>query len=99
MIHHATVLAIVLMASMTYLTRIAGYLVLRHRTLGTRAITVLEAAPGCVLIAVIAPRFVSNSLADILALLITLVAAIRLPILATVIIGVVAAGVLRHLLP
>ena len=97
MIHPATLFAIVLMASTTYLTRVAGYLVLRNRTLSARAVTVMEAAPGCVLIAVIAPSFVSQQPADILALVITLVAAMRLPMLATVAIGVIAAAVLRHL--
>jgi uncharacterized membrane protein len=98
MIHPMTLLTIVLMASTTYLTRIAGYLVLRNRALSSRAVVVMEAAPGCVLISVIAPSFVSNEPADIIALIITLVAATRLPMLATVTVGVVAAGMLRHLL-
>jgi uncharacterized membrane protein len=98
MIHPMTLLTIALMASTTYLTRIAGYLVLRNRALSSRAVVVMEAAPGCVLISVIAPSFVSNEPADIIALIITLVAATRLPMLATVTIGVVAAGMLRHLL-
>jgi uncharacterized membrane protein len=98
MIHLTTLLTIVLMASTTYLTRVAGYLVLRNRTLSSRAATVLEAAPGCVLISVIAPNFVSKEPADIIALLVTLIAATRLPMLATVAVGIVAAGVLRHLL-
>jgi uncharacterized membrane protein len=98
MIHPMTLLTIVLMASTTYLTRIAGYLVLRNRALSSRAVVVMEAAPGCVLISVIAPSFVSNEPADIIALIITLVAATRLPMLATVTVGVVAAGMLRHIL-
>lgn len=97
--HATTVVVIVLMASATYLTRILGYLALRNRTLSARAVTVMEAAPGCVLIAVIAPSFVSTKPADLVALAITLAAATRLPMLATVTIGVVAAGLLRHLLP
>lgn len=97
--HATTVVAIVLMASATYLTRILGYLALRNRTLSARAVTVMEAAPRCVLIAVIAPSFVSTKPADLVALAITLAAATRLPMLATVTIGVVAAGLLRHILP
>jgi uncharacterized membrane protein len=57
--------------------------------------TVLEAVPGCVLISVIAPAFVSSRPADLLALAITLLAATRLSILPTVLIGVIAAGGLR----
>ncbi|TIX40568.1 MAG: AzlD family protein, partial [Mesorhizobium sp.] len=46
MIDPANLIAIVLMASVTYLTRIGGYVVLRNRTLGRRATAVMEAAPG-----------------------------------------------------
>ncbi|MDG2530782.1 AzlD family protein [Caulobacter endophyticus] len=91
----ATILA---MAAVTYLTRIGGYLVLRNRTLGPRATAVMEAAPGCVLIAVIAPHFVSPRPADLAALAITFLAALRLPMLAVVPIGIVAAAGLRWLL-
>lgn len=96
MIDAASFLTILLMASVTYLTRIGGYLLFGNRTLGRRATAVMEAAPGCVLISVIAPSFVSDRPADLLALAVTLLAATRLPILPTVLIGICAAGVLRH---
>ena len=96
MIDAATLLTIVLMAGVTYLTRIGGYVVLRNRTLSARATAVMEAAPGCVLISVIAPAFVSRNPADLLALAITLVAATRFSMLPTVLIGVASAGLLRH---
>lgn len=96
MIHSATLIAIVLMASATYLTRILGYVALRHRTLSARAVTVMETAPGCVLISVIAPSFVSRHPEDLLALAVTCTAAIRLSMLPTVIIGVASAGLLRY---
>ncbi len=89
---------IVLMASVTYLTRIGGYLVLGGRELLPRTMTVLDAAPGCVLIAVIAPAFVSGRTADLIALAVTGAAATRLPLLATVLIGIGSAGLLRHML-
>ena len=98
MIDATTLLAIVLMAGVTYLTRIGGYVVLRNRTLSARATAVMEAAPGCVLISVIAPAFVSRNPADLLALAITFVAATRLSMLPTVLIGVASAGLLRHLI-
>ncbi len=50
------------------------------------------------LISVIAPHFVSSRPADLLSLAITLLAATRLPVLPTILIGVVSAGLLRHLL-
>ena len=98
MIDPLTVVTILLMAAVTYLTRVSGYLLLRNRTLGRRATAVMEATPGCVLISVIAPHFVSSSPADLLSLAITLLAASRLPVLPTILIGVVSAGLLRHLL-
>jgi len=94
----ANLLAIVLMAIVTYLTRIGGYLLLRNRSLGPRAMAVLEAAPGCVLISLIAPVFVSDKPSDLIALALTVVAATRLPLLATVIVGVGSAALLRQLI-
>lgn len=98
MIHTTTLLAILLMATATYLTRVLGYFALRNRSLSARAVTVMESAPGCVLISVIAPDFVSGRLSDLIALAITLLAATRLPMLATVVIGVGSAGLLRYLI-
>jgi uncharacterized membrane protein len=98
MIHATTALTIVLMAAVTYLTRVIGYAGLRNRVLSPRAQAVMEAAPGCVLIAVIAPSFVSDRPADLIALAITVVAAIRFSMLPTVLIGVAAAGLLRQFL-
>jgi uncharacterized membrane protein len=97
MIDTPTLATIVLMAATTYLTRVLGYVALRNRTLSPRTLAVLESVPGCVLISVIAPAVVSNQPANLVALAITLLAATRLPILPTVIIGIVATGLLRHL--
>jgi len=98
MIDSATLATIALMAGGTYLTRILGYLALRNRVLSPRMRYVLECVPGCVLISVIAPAFVSDRPADLAALAITVAAASRLSILPTVIIGIISTGVLRYLL-
>jgi uncharacterized membrane protein len=98
MIDPTTLFAILAMAGVTYLTRIGGYVMLRNRALGPRAKAVMEAAPGCVLISVIAPDFVSRNPADLAALAITLLAATRLSMLPTVVIGVASAGLLRWLM-
>ncbi len=98
MIDPLALLTIVLMASATYLTRIGGYVLLRNRTLGRRATAVMEAAPGCVLISVIAPSFVSDRPADLVGLAITLLAATRLSMLPTVVIGILATGAARALI-
>jgi uncharacterized membrane protein len=93
-----TLATIVLMAASTYATRILGYVALRERTLSPRMRAVMENVPGCVLISVIAPAFVSRNPADLIALGMTLVAATRFSLLPTVVIGVVTTGVLRHLM-
>ncbi|KFZ37788.1 membrane protein [Shewanella mangrovi] len=89
-------LTIVAMGMTTYLTRIIGYLALRNRTLNPRLERVMEVVPGCVLIAVIAPVIFSGHISDILAVAITFVAMLRFSLLPTVIIAIVATGLLRH---
>jgi len=98
MIDNLTVLTILAMALVTYLTRVLGFMVLRNRTISPMLQEVLQAAPGCVLIAVIAPKFVSGNPADLIALALTLFAATRLPILPVVLIAVFATATLRFLL-
>ncbi len=98
MIDKLTLLTIMLMAVTTYLTRVLGYLALRNRTLSPRALAVMDSVPGCVLLAVIAPAFVSEQPANLLALAITLLAACRFGLLPTVLIGVTITGLLRHIL-
>ncbi|MDR2264450.1 MAG: AzlD family protein [Enterobacter asburiae] len=93
-----TTVTILLMALTTYLTRVTGYLLLRNRTLGPRTRAIMDAAPGCVLITVIAPHFVTTHPADLLALAISLLAAMRFSLLPVVIISVAATSFLRHLL-
>jgi uncharacterized membrane protein len=98
MIDRWTIATIVAMALMTYLTRIGGYPVLAGRRLSPQVMTVLDAAPGCVLIAVIAPMFVSGRVADLIALGIAIIAAARLPLFSTVLIAMLSAAVMRHLI-
>lgn len=97
MIEPLSLLTIVLMASVTYFTRIGGYLLLRARSLGPRMTTVMQTAPGCVLITVIAPHFVTGAPADMIVLALTIVAATRLPLLSVVLIAVGSAWVLRSM--
>lgn len=85
------------MAGATFLTRILGFVALRNRRLSPRAQAVMEAAPGCVLISVIAPYFVADRPADLLALGLTALIATRMSMLPTVVLGVVITGVLRQL--
>lgn len=99
MIDIATLFTIAGMAVVTYLTRTLGFVMLRKRTLGPQFTQVLEAAPGCVLIAAIAPKFVSSHPADLIALALTAFAATRFSILPVVLFSIFTTWVLRSLLP
>jgi uncharacterized membrane protein len=87
--------AILAMAVATYATRIGGFLLVRSLRPGPNLQTALEALPVAVLTAVIAPALAKGGIADLGAAGVTLVAALRLPLLAAVIVGVATAVVLR----
>ena len=95
MIHSATLIAILCIAITTYLTRVLGYVLLKNETLTPSQKQVLEVVPGCVLISVIAPYFVRDNPADMIAIVVTLIAASRLSLLPTVIISMSTAAFLR----
>ena len=98
MIHSTTLVAILLVAATTYLTRILGYVLLKNKTLSNKQRKILEVVPGCVLISVIAPYFVKDNVADLLAIAITLIAASRFSLLPTVAISMLSAALLRTVL-
>lgn len=91
----ATVVAIVLMGLVTYLTRIAGLFIAGRVSLEGRAKAAFDAIPVSVLTAVIAPTLLTSSVAETLAGVVTILAAFRLPLLGTVIVGVAAVVILR----
>ena len=86
------------MLAVTYSTRLIGFFGLRNRTLSRRAQIVMEAAPGCMLIYVIAPYFVSNKPHELIAIALTVLAASRFSMLVTVLIGVGSSGLLGYLM-
>jgi uncharacterized membrane protein len=90
-----TVLAIVLMGLATYLTRIAGLFIADRVRLEGRARAAFDAIPVSVLVAVIAPTLLTSSLAESLAGVVTILSALRLPLLGTVTVGVTAVVLLR----
>lgn len=96
--NYLPVATILLMALSTYFTRILGYLLLRNRQLSPRTQAIMDAAPGCVLITIISPYFVTDRPADLLALAISLFAASRWGLLPVVLISVVSTAVLRFML-
>lgn len=96
MIHMTTFIAILCVGLTTYLTRILGYLLLKNRQLSKRTTRILQVFPGCVLISVIAPYFVSDDPANLIAIAVTLFAACYLSLLPTVMISIVTTAILRY---
>lgn len=95
----ATLPPLMEMAVVTYLSRALGFLLLRNRIMGPQLTQVLNAAPGSVLIAVIAPMFVSGQPTDLAALALTAYAASRYSLLPVVLFAIVVTGAMRALLP
>ncbi|TCN30900.1 AzlD family protein [Sinorhizobium americanum] len=93
-----TLLAIIAMAAATVLTRIAGLLVIRFVAIGPQQKRALEAIPPAVLMAVIAPTALVTGPAETLATVATALAAMRLPLLAAVAIGVFVVAIARALI-
>jgi uncharacterized membrane protein len=93
-----TLLAIVAMTVVTYLTRIAGLFVADRLVLTGRAKAAFDAIPPAVLVSVIAPTALTTGWAEAIAAAITAVAAFRLPLLATIVVGVVSVVVLRTMI-
>lgn len=87
--------AILAMALATYLTRIAGIALAGRLNLGLRAQAAFDAIPPAVLTAVIAPSALATGWMETAAAAITIVAALRLPLLAVIAVGVCAIVLLR----
>ncbi|WP_210484947.1 AzlD family protein [Microvirga antarctica] len=93
-----TLLAIFAMAVVTYGTRIAGLFVADRLVLSDRAKAAFDAIPPAVLVAVVAPTALTTGWAEAMATAITAFAALRLPLLGTVVVGVVSVVLLRAVL-
>ncbi|WP_193366980.1 AzlD family protein [Pelagibius marinus] len=90
--------AILAMAASTYFTRIFGYWLVRRTTVGGRMASALEAVPGAILTAIIAPMAFATGPAESGAALITVLLALRLPLIVAVAGGCLAVVALRALL-
>ena len=86
---------ILAMALVTYATRVAGLVLVDRLALSGRAKAAFDAIPPAVLTAVIAPTVLAAGPAETLAALAASLASSRLPLLATVGIGVAAVVLLR----
>ncbi|MGJ8528163.1 AzlD family protein [Maritalea sp.] len=94
----AVLLAIIGMGIATYLTRIAGLVLVRFVDLRGRTRAALEAVPVAVLMSVIAPTVLATGIAETSAAIVTMLAATRLPLLGVVVVGVVSAATFRAML-
>ena len=89
--------AVAAMAVATAATRLAGLIVPARWTEQGRLGAAFRALPVAVLSAIIAPTVLATGWIETAAALATVVAALRLPLVATVLVGVVAAAGLRAL--
>jgi uncharacterized membrane protein len=90
-------LAILVMAAITYGTRVAGLALADRLRLGGRARAAFDAIPPAVLVAVIAPVALATGWRETLAAAVTALAATRLPLLGTIAVGVGTIVALRAL--
>ncbi|HEX2884928.1 AzlD family protein [Vineibacter terrae] len=93
----ATLVAIVAMAVVTYLTRVTGFFIGDRLALRGRAKAAFDAIPPAVLVAVIAPTALATGWPETVTAAVTIIAAARLPLLATVAVGVLSVVALRSL--
>ena len=90
-----TLAAILAMAAATYFTRIAGVWIAKNFALSGRASAAVEAIPGSVLVAVIAPLVAGAGPSGLCAGLLTALAAWRLSLIYAVAIGISSAALFR----
>lgn len=86
--------AILAMGTLTYMTRILGFLIADRLPKSGPVRVALDALPPAVLVAVIAPIVMAGPI-EAVAGLAVLVVALRLPLMATVVVGVAVAALLR----
>ena len=94
----ANFLAILAMAVATYATRLGGLWIAEHIPQSGRTRAALDALPAAVLTAVVAPMALATGIAETAAACVTVLAALRLPLLAAVAVGVLAVVLFRFLL-
>ena len=93
----ATLIAILAMAAATALTRLSGLVLIRHVSLEGSRRRAIESIPPAVLMAVVAPTAFATGIAETLACAVTAFAALRLPMLVSVALGVASVAILRAL--
>jgi len=91
--------AIIGMALATYVTRVAGLFLMRGVAVKGRLKAALDALPPAILMAVIAPTILITGNAERIAAVLTAISAVfRLPLIVTILVGVVSVVALRWLI-
>lgn len=81
-------LVILGMLAATYSTRLIGWLVLRNRHVSAATQRVLDAAPGCVMISIVAPAFMTTNIVTLVTLAATVLVAFRVNLAWTILFAV-----------
>ena len=92
----ATLAAIAGMAIVTYVHRLSGLVLVRFVNVKGRTKAALDALPAAILMAVIAPTVLTVGPAETAASAVTVVAALRLPLILAVAVGVASVVAFRH---
>jgi uncharacterized membrane protein len=87
--------AIAVMAIATYLTRIAGLWLVSRVILRGRLRAALEAVPGAILAALVAPSAIATGVAESAAALLCIAIATRVPMMLAIVAGVATVAALR----
>ena len=76
------------MLAATYSTRLIGWLVLSNRPASPTLQRVLDAAPGCVMISIVAPAFMTTNVVTLVTLAATVLIAFRVNLAWTILFAV-----------
>lgn len=89
---------IVVLAIITYLTRMSGHAVLsRFKSIPPRVDAALEAVPAAVITAIVVPPALTNGSAEFIAMMATMVSCFRLSPIFSMVFGMVVLVILRNL--
>ncbi|MTI19163.1 hypothetical protein E1162_18120 [Rhodobacteraceae bacterium RKSG542] len=91
----ATFLTIVAMAVGTYATRLGGLVLLRFFHLTGRVEAALKAVPPAILMSIVAPTAIATGIPETAGTIVTALAALRLPLLPAIALGVTTVALLR----
>lgn len=91
-------LVILAMCAATYSTRLLGWFLLKDRSMSPRARALLDAAPGCVMVAIAAPFFFTTNPVHLIALLVAIVVSRKAGMASTVLAAVGTAAVFGQVL-